>query len=619
MSFFDFLSDKQLNNLAFSDLHFLNRRSEKELERILSTWMTEAHRISLSIDTSKEYDALFFQSLVRPDYNELFSTIIKSSSIDNYIYIKRDQIENNTINCCAIKFLSENLKILQRIQHNKPLVSKCLAVRLCQYAFIASLIGKLSIRCAIFFSDMQPMEYLCSLYLKKLDVVTVTTQHGLYIEYPNSDTVNVINYKNHASDYFLSWGKNTAELIRKHHPNANTVICGKPNLRKFYPNKNLRGFLVIFDQEIFREQNTELLKIVNKFAKSLSLNVLVKFHPSNNKSAYHKTFSTLREASAIDPSFIIVGHTSSLLFEAHSQGAKIMQYVTDVPSIYINRHIAFTNNSSFARAYERTTTKGTDADNNNIRYIGHESEAMYEAFFKSLLHKNSRPFFSIIIPSFNSSLTIIRCINALLAQRFENFEIIVVDGGSTDSTLPLLTEQYSENTKVKIYCQKDYGIYDAMNKGISYSRGEWLYFLGSDDELHNDDVLQEVHKKLSTKKCDFAYGSVRVVDDVKWAKDGTIYDGEFDDVKITKQNICHQAVFYRSHIISKFGMYDLKFSLCSDWDMNLRIWPKSRKLYLDMVVAKFFAGGASTSGGDPEFGKVFKEKLNVFQHALRGN
>lgn len=619
MRFFDFLNDEQLNKLAFADLHFLNRRSEKDLERILSSWISEAHHLNLAIDLSKDYDALFFQSLVRDDYNNLFSTIIQASEISNYIYITRDQIIDKDINCLAIKFLSENISVLRRIRSDRPLISKCLAVRLCQYAFVASVIGKLPIRCAVFFSDMQPMEYLCSLYLKNLGIPTVTTQHGLYIEYPNSDTVNVINYQNHASDYFLSWGNNTAELIQKHHPNAKVIVCGKPNLRKLEPHEKVSGFIVILDQEIFRDKNIELLKIVIKSAKKLSLGVFVKFHPGNNKPAYYKIFSNLKEASDVDPSFIIVGHTSSLLFEAHSQGAKVMQYMTDIPSIEISRHLTFTDYSSFLSAYQRAASNEIEVINDNIRYIGHESKSMYKKFFENLLHKNMRPFFSIIIPSFNSSLTITRCINALLNQTFKDFEIIVVDGGSTDATLPLLAEQYSNNSRVKIYCQKDSGIYDAMNKGISYSRGKWLYFLGSDDELYQDDVLQEVYAKLSTSEFDFAYGSVKVVGDVKWAKDGTIYDGEYDDVKITKQNICHQAIFYGSHIISKFGKYDLKFPLCADWDINLRVWPKSRKLYLDMIVAKFFSGGASTSGGDPEFGKVFKEKLNEFQNALRGN
>ncbi|MDO3383235.1 glycosyltransferase family 2 protein [Gilvimarinus algae] len=616
MNFFDFLNDEQLNKLAFADLHFLRKRNDKELKEILSSWISEAHRTTPPPNSQKKYDALFLQSLERPDYDDLFLSIIRASEVRDYIYIKRNGLQKKDINPSAVNFLSRNFKVLNRLRCDNPLISKCLAVKLCQYAFIASNIGRISVNCAVFFSDMQPLEYLCSLHLRELGVTTVTAQHGLYIEYPNSDTVNVINYENHASDYFLSWGENTERLIRKYHPEAKIIICGKPNLEAFEPCENNQGILVILDQEIFRKENLELLNIATDFAKKSSLNVLVKFHPGNNRASYYKIFPTLNETFDLDPSFIIAGHTSSLLFEAQRQGAKVVQYASDVPSIDLGSKLKFTDQSSFSIAYNYAKYGTSSADISNIRYIGSESRSQYKFFFEKLIGNNDYPFFSIIVPTFNSSLTISRCINALLNQSFKDFEIIVVDGGSTDATITLLTEHYSKNPRVKIYCQKDNGIYDAMNKGTSYSKGKWLYYMGSDDELYNEGVLNEVYRRLSEGNYDFAYGSVRVVGDVKWAKDGSLYDGKFDDIKITKKNICHQAIFYSSNIASKAGMYNTKFPVCADWDVNLRVWPKSRKLYLDMTIANFFSGGTSTSGGDPEFGKAFKEKLNEFHKEL---
>ena len=61
------------------------------------------------------------------------------------------------------------------------------------------------------------------------------------------------------------------------------------------------------------------------------------------------------------------------------------------------------------------------------------------------------------------------------------------------------------------------------------------------------------------------------------------------------------------------GGYNLKYKVCADWDLNLKIWAKSKSKYIDIVIADFIAGGASTSGGDPVFGKDFTaNKISYF-------
>src|SRR5688572_23331397 len=100
------------------------------------------------------------------------------------------------------------------------------------------------------------------------------------------------------------------------------------------------------------------------------------------------------------------------------------------------------------------------------------------------------PMFSIIIPTLNSEAHIRRSLESVLHQSFPNFEILIVDGLSVDQTLSIV--QQENDARITTYSEKDHGIYDAMNKGITLAKGKWLYFLGSDDVLYDNNVFQDV-------------------------------------------------------------------------------------------------------------------------------
>ncbi|TOF43836.1 glycosyltransferase, partial [Vibrio parahaemolyticus] len=135
-------------------------------------------------------------------------------------------------------------------------------------------------------------------------------------------------------------------------------------------------------------------------------------------------------------------------------------------------------------------------------------------------------------------------------------------------TVSFALSYIGQDARFKVYSSEDSGTYDAMNKGINKAKGDWVYFMGSDDRFKDRNVLYDIHNKIS--QCDptnlgMVYGNVEVVGDVKWAKHGTIYDGEFDDDKIKQKNICHQAIFYNRKSKLKHLPYNLKYRLCADW------------------------------------------------------
>jgi glycosyltransferase involved in cell wall biosynthesis len=226
------------------------------------------------------------------------------------------------------------------------------------------------------------------------------------------------------------------------------------------------------------------------------------------------------------------------------------------------------------------------------------------------------PFLSIIIPTYNSEKTIERCLTSLSSQTFQDFEICIIDGASSDSTITKVNKFRSDHDRLRIISEKDKGTYDAMNKGIDIARGEWIYFLGSDDEMYDKNVLADVFSNIPAKNCGMIYGNVRINGDTSWAKDGQIYDGEFQVEKILARNICHQAIFYRKKIFNKLGKYNICYPVCADWELNLRFFPSTNPRYLDRIIANFYSGGISGENVKDPIGdrlKLLRKKF-VFEY-----
>lgn len=205
----------------------------------------------------------------------------------------------------------------------------------------------------------------------------------------------------------------------------------------------------------------------------------------------------------------------------------------------------------------------------------------------------SNHLISIIIPTFNSEITIFKALTSVLEQTFQNYEVIIVDGVSIDRTLEIVKS--FNDSRIRILCEKDNGIYDAMNKGLQLAKGEWIYFLGSDDELYGNDILEKVQRVISNTTSSFLYGNVEVSGFVEWSANDKIYDGVFDIRKLVNKNICHQSIFYKRKKIKAQELYfNTEYSICADWDFNLKCWSIEAFQYMPIIVAKFCGGGISS-------------------------
>lgn len=228
------------------------------------------------------------------------------------------------------------------------------------------------------------------------------------------------------------------------------------------------------------------------------------------------------------------------------------------------------------------------------------------------IDKNSKINFSIIIPTFNVAKIIERSIKSIIQQTYKRFEIIIVDGASTDNTCPIVKRYQNEHKNIILISEPDQGIYDAMNKGIDASSGNWLYFMGADDVLFDENIFQELFDSGVFDENKVVYGNVRIEGNNNWAKDNQIYDGKFDLKKLLQKNICQQAMFYPRRVFKEYGLFDLKFPVSSDWIFNLKIFSKEVFVFIDQTIAVFATGGKSTFDNTSDSYLLILEEINDF-------
>lgn len=209
---------------------------------------------------------------------------------------------------------------------------------------------------------------------------------------------------------------------------------------------------------------------------------------------------------------------------------------------------------------------------------------------------------SIIIPAFQHGNEIGFALSSIDDQKFLNYEILVMDGGSTDNTVARVAD--FSHMPIAFHQSPDTGVYDAMNKGVKLAKGKWLYFMGCDDQLYTPAVLGSLSGIFANEEIDVFYG------DVVLQSDKSRYAGEFSLERLLRsQNICHQAIFYRRTVFEKIGLYNLKYKIWADWELNIRCFRHTELVikYVDVIVALY----NNASGVSHAYDTVLGEELPV--------
>jgi glycosyltransferase involved in cell wall biosynthesis len=214
--------------------------------------------------------------------------------------------------------------------------------------------------------------------------------------------------------------------------------------------------------------------------------------------------------------------------------------------------------------------------------------------------KSQNLILSIIIATYNAELHIKGCLDSIVENVFESYELIIIDGKSTDSTLKIIKSFKSIDTN--IISEVDKGIYDALNKGVGYARGKWVMFLGADDRLLP--TFTSLLHELTDQQAIY-YGN---------CKNGSNQlGGRFTAYKLAKMNLCHQAILYPLPALKRY-QFDLNYPVFADYLLNMQCWGDASivKNYLDIDIAYYHMEGFSATANDPGF-RADKPRL-VRQH-----
>lgn len=226
---------------------------------------------------------------------------------------------------------------------------------------------------------------------------------------------------------------------------------------------------------------------------------------------------------------------------------------------------------------------------------------------------------SLITVSYNSARTIADTLKSVQSQTYKDIEYIVVDGNSSDGTIEIVkqfldsakdvsqnasqgskkdvAQDASQGVVTKFLCERDKGIYDAMNKGLAMATGEVIGVLNSDDFYCSNDVIEEVVRAFQQNNTDCLYGDLNYVDPIDTSK----IVRKWRSGSFRKQNFLkgwmppHPTFFVRKSCYDKFGKFDTQFKSAADYELMLRFLFKEScsAVHLPKVMIHMRAGGVS--------------------------
>lgn len=219
---------------------------------------------------------------------------------------------------------------------------------------------------------------------------------------------------------------------------------------------------------------------------------------------------------------------------------------------------------------------------------------------------------TVVTAVLNDAGHIEQTILSVISQTDIEIEYIIVDGGSKDGTLELIGK-YKDKISLLI-SESDRGVYDAMNKGIEHSSGDFVYFLNSGDVLLNPSILSKIKFEDVNVRNTIIYGNVVVAygNIEALEKPRPFFNSK---MKFKGIGICHQSMFFPGELIRN-EKYDLSYKIAADYDLVYRLWRKGTEfLYRDITIAKY-DWGKGISSNPYKLLDVYRENARVCHQQL---
>lgn len=226
-----------------------------------------------------------------------------------------------------------------------------------------------------------------------------------------------------------------------------------------------------------------------------------------------------------------------------------------------------------------------------------------------ILHIEHMKTISIIIATFNAGKVLQRCLDSLRPQKTEAIELLIIDGGSKDDTVRIIRD----NADLVDYyvSEPDKGIYDAWNKGVKASTGEWIQFIGADDQLLPDafSTYLSYLERHDTTNVDIISGKAKMV-----SKEGKVLGlmgkpfvaGEFK----RRMVFSHGSTLHSRAFMQRNGQFGLEFRICGDYEFFMRDCDNIRSLFIDHPFLLFQNDGASNQVSAVKEGYLIRKKYH---------
>lgn len=240
---------------------------------------------------------------------------------------------------------------------------------------------------------------------------------------------------------------------------------------------------------------------------------------------------------------------------------------------------------------------------------------------------------SIIIATYNSEKTLKRALDSVLNQSYQDWECIVVDGASKDNTIGIVKEYVKKDSRFRYISEPDHGIYDAFNKGWKMAKGEWVMYLGSDDEYTMDGIKALME---NSDGADVVYGAVYL----SYPNGKQKFQQSYDSKCLFKGRFmpcCHQSLMMKRRIIENLGGFDESYKILADKELVIRTLVSHYHFArINEAVSIFSIGGISQDNYNCDFenykmyskyenkvllvpyllGKLIRRTLIILKHKL---
>ena len=215
---------------------------------------------------------------------------------------------------------------------------------------------------------------------------------------------------------------------------------------------------------------------------------------------------------------------------------------------------------------------------------------------------------SILMPAYNSENTISESIGSVLEQTYQNWELIIIDDGSSDRTADIV--EAFKDERIFLIRQKNCGVCCARNRGLSCARGEWIAFLDSDD-IWVESKLERQLRHLNDRKCKFSYSR-----SYSFANSSNNIKKAFSFVNLVYDFIPTLTVVMHRSIFDVVGCFDGELNAAEDWDLWIRVLQKYQPCPVDEYLAKYRVSDSGLSGDlcnhHIEETKVFKKHISKY-------